>query len=79
MPLMSWNEKMSVGVDVLDMDHQKLVGLLNQLFDAMQSGHGKESLSKILDELVSYTKFHFAREEKLFSHSDYPDTASHRK
>lgn len=79
MPLMTWNEKLSVGVKQLDDDHKKLVGMVNQLYDAIQSGHGKDSLGKILDELIGYTKVHFAREEKFFDQTNYADTAAHKK
>jgi len=34
----------AVGVNVLDNDHQKLVKMINDLYDAMKAGHAKESL-----------------------------------
>jgi hemerythrin len=76
---MTWTPKLSVGVAVLDEDHKKLVGMVNELYDAMQAGHGKESLGPILDRLVDYTKFHFAREEKLFGQTGYPEAAPHKQ
>lgn len=79
MPLMTWTPKLSVGVAVLDDDHKKLVGMVNELYDAMQAGHGKESLGPILDRLVDYTKVHFAREEKFFTQTGYPDAAPHKQ
>ncbi len=78
MPLMTWTEKMSVGVEVLDNDHKKLVSMVNTLFDGIQSGQGKEALGKILDGLVAYTVEHFKREEDLFAQTGYPDGASHK-
>lgn len=79
MPLMSWNEKMAVGVNLLDTDHRKLVGMVNELYDAVVKGQGKESLGKVLDGLVDYTKIHFAHEEKFFAQTNYPDAAAHKK
>jgi hemerythrin-like metal-binding protein len=79
MPLMTWTEKLAVGVKVLDDDHKKLVGMVNQLYDAIQSGRGKDSLGPILDGLVDYTKVHFAREEQLFSQTGYTASAAHHK
>ncbi|HTZ47337.1 MAG TPA: bacteriohemerythrin [Verrucomicrobiae bacterium] len=76
---MSWNEKMAVGVRLLDTDHQKLVGLLNELYDAVMKGQGKETLGKVLDGLVDYTKIHFAHEEKFFAQTNYPAAAAHKK
>jgi hemerythrin len=79
MPLMTWTEKLSVGVGVLDDDHKRLVGMVNALYDAMQEGHGKESLGRILNDLIAYTKVHFAREEEFFARTGYPATAPHHQ
>jgi len=79
MPLMEWSPRLSVGVELLDKDHQKLVKLINDLYDAMKEGHGKESLGSILDRLVDYTKIHFAHEEQYFAQSKYPHLADHKK
>ncbi len=78
MPLMTWTDKLGVGVRVLDDDHKKLIDLLNRLDDGMKKGQGKETLGKVLDGLVSYTKFHFAREEEFFAKTGYP-AATHKK
>ena len=79
MPLMTWTDKLSVGVGVIDEDHKKLVGMLNELYDAMQAGQGKDSLGRILNGLVQYTKFHFAREEKFFAQTGYPAAVPHKQ
>ena len=79
MPLLKWTPKMSVGVGVLDEDHKRLVGMINDLYDAMQAGHGKEALCRTLDDLVRYTQMHFAREEKYFADTGYPATAAHKR
>ncbi|MGA2002118.1 MAG: bacteriohemerythrin [Terriglobales bacterium] len=76
---MMWNDKMSVGVGSLDGDHKKLVGLLNELYDAVQAGKGKDALGKTLDGLIDYTKIHFANEEKFFRQTAYPDFVEHKK
>jgi len=79
MPLMTWNEKMSVSVASLDDDHKKLVTMLNQLFDAINSGHGREALGKILDDLIAYAKMHFNHEETMFARTSYPDMVAHKQ
>ncbi len=79
MPLMTWNEKMSVDVKVLDDDHKKLVAMINDLHDGLKAGHGKEVLEKTLDNLVQYTKFHFDHEETLFAKTGYPGAFLHKK
>ncbi len=37
MPLVKWNEKLSVGVSIIDDEHKNLVEMLNELYDAMLS------------------------------------------
>lgn len=78
MPLMEWSEKLSVGVTQFDNEHKKLVGMVNELFDAVQGGHGKDVLGKILDGLISYTKSHFAGEERYMTQHGYPGLIAHR-
>lgn len=78
MPLMTWNDKMSVGVELLDNDHKRLVDMINQLFDGIQAGQGKDAVGKILDGLVKYTVEHFKHEEDFFDQTGYPGTAEHK-
>ena len=79
MPLMTWTQELSVGVKVLDDDHKKLVGMLNQLNEGMQANRGRATLGKIFDELVDYTKTHFTREEEFLVESGYADADAHKK
>lgn len=79
MSFMEWSDRMSVGVKLLDTDHQLLVKMINELYDAMKAGHGKDSLGKTLNSLVHYTKVHFAHEEKFFVQTGYPAAADHKK
>jgi len=78
MPLMEWSEKLSVGVSQFDAEHKRLVGMVNDLFDAVSAGRGKEVLGPILDGLVSYTKTHFANEEKFMAQHGFPAFAAHK-
>lgn len=78
MPLMQWSPKLSVGIKAFDEEHAKLVGMLNELFDSMQAGHGKEAMGRILDGLITYTKTHFAHEEKLMTQHGYPNLVKHK-
>jgi hemerythrin len=79
MPLMEWNDKLATGVGVFDGEHKKLVGMVNNLYDAVQGGQGKDALGKILDGLIDYTKSHFGREEEYMTKHAYPDIAAHKK
>jgi len=78
MEFMTWTNEMSVGVTVLDEDHKKMIAIINQLHDGILAGHKKEILASVLDHLVEYTKFHFAREEELFVKTNYLNAPIHK-
>jgi hemerythrin-like metal-binding protein len=72
MAFFNWSENLSVCVKACDDDHKKLMEMLNRLYEGMKSRQGKEVVGKVLDDLISYTKFHFAREEEFFTRTGYP-------
>lgn len=78
MPLIQWNEQISVGNDQFDNDHKYLITLLNSLFDGINAGRGPQSLAYILEELLEYTETHFAREEAEMQRLGYPDYEDHK-
>lgn len=73
-----WDTKYSLNITELDRQHQRLFALFNELFDAIQDGHGDDVVGKVLTGLVDYTVYHFETEEKLFRHHGYGDEAAHR-
>jgi hemerythrin len=79
MALITWNDTLSVNVVEIDNQHKKLVGMVNELNDAMKMGKGKDVLGKIVSSLISYTGEHFRTEEKYFVQFKYPETDSHKK
>ena len=74
MAFINWRDDLSVGVTECDADHKKLIEMLNRLYDGMKAGQGRDVVGKVLDDLVSYTRFHFAREEEFFARAKYPST-----
>jgi hemerythrin len=79
MPLITWTDTMSVGVARIDKEHQKLIELINLLHSEMSVGKSNQVMDKVLDQLVGYTKSHFATEEALFRTHGYPDAPAHKK
>lgn len=78
MPLLTWNQSLSVGIEELDAQHQKLIDILNHLYDAMGDGHGTQALKPVLHGLVEYTATHFDTEERYMQEFNYPDYAHHK-
>jgi hemerythrin len=78
MPFITWNDKLSTDIEEIDSDHKKIVGMINDLYDGIAAGHGKEVIAGVLETLVSYTRFHFAHEERLFAMTSYADAEAHK-
>jgi hemerythrin len=72
MAFFTWKQTYSVGVKEMDAQHQKMVDIINRLHDAMLGGQGSKELGSIIQEMVAYTQFHFASEEKILSANTYP-------
>jgi len=77
MALMTWSDRLSVGVKVLDEDHKKLVAMVNELYEAIMQGKGKQKLGEVLTKLIQYTVEHFRREEQLFARTGYANAEKH--
>ena len=75
---LKWKSDYSVGIASIDIQHRKLIELINSLQTAVDYSTGEEFERKALDELVDYTKIHFKYEEGLMEQNDYPDFESHR-
>lgn len=78
MALMDWKNEYSVDIQSIDKQHKKLFDMVNQLHDAMKSGVGAKLVPVILNSLVSYTRDHFADEEKFMRQAAYPAYANHK-
>ena len=74
-----WSPNLETGVSKFDQQHKALVGMVNELHNAMMERKGKEVLGKILDRLVSYTASHFKDEEKAFEKYNYAEKLQHKK
>lgn len=79
MVLFEWNDNYLTNVPECDEQHKKLFGLINELHEKMKNGNGKDSLERILSELLDYTAYHVLTEESLFDAYGYPETTSHKK
>ncbi|MBL0085584.1 MAG: bacteriohemerythrin [Ideonella sp.] len=67
-----------IGVSEVDLQHRQLVLLINRLNQAVRAGEQTELIRKRFDELVLYTRFHFATEERLMDRALDPQYAVHK-
>ena len=78
MKWISWDEKHTSGHAGMDLGHQKLVDLINQLADAMENNKPKEFCSNTLDQFIEQTRTHFIAEEQLMDRLRYPEATEHK-
>lgn len=79
MPIVTWCEEYSVNVKEIDIQHQKMLQLVNNLHSAVEARIGKNDLKDLLVELVEFTRMHFSTEEKYMKKYDYPELVKHHK
>ncbi len=68
-----WTEAFSVGVRVLDVQHKKIIGMINSLIPFEESLVDPEVLSEALTAMIQYAKQHFKEEEWLMREHGYPE------
>jgi hemerythrin len=65
-------------VSEIDQQHQVLVNMLNALNDAVKIRKPRDEIFLLIDEIIAYTRFHFATEERLMANSGYTDVDFHK-
>ena len=73
-----WEESYSVHVKEIDDQHKHLVGLINALHETMRRGAPPAEIECLLQDLLAYTDFHFAAEERLMALANYQGLPAHR-
>jgi hemerythrin len=73
-----WKDDLSVGVKEIDDQHKELFDKIAALFDACNSGKGKDQIDSTIKYLQDYVVLHFGSEEKLQKQNNYPDYINHK-
>lgn len=79
MAFIDWSLQLRVGVGAFDSQHQRLIGLVNELHAGMPERKGLEVVGRVLDGLEEYVRTHFTNEERAFDLFKYPDAVAHRE
>jgi hemerythrin-like metal-binding protein len=78
MPIVTWCDKYSVNVEEIDIQHKKILELVNNLHSSVENFLDKQELARLLIELVDFTRMHFRTEEQLMKKYDYPELIKHQ-
>ncbi len=75
-----FTEEYHTQIETIDYEHAKLFQYMNNIINAEQLGEGSRLIIEInLDELISYTVYHFKTEEELMQKLNDPNYESHKK
>lgn len=77
MALMQWDETMSVGVELLDRQHQRLIALINETYEAIQK-HDEKAIGELVVKMREYANMHFAAEEGYMKQYGFPGLEDHK-
>jgi hemerythrin-like metal-binding protein len=76
---LEWKPEFSVGVPGVDLEHQQLIALINQLHASLL-GHGSPTAAReFMGELHARISAHFALEEKLMREARYDQYSEHKQ
>ena len=61
----------------MDVQHQKLIELINELYKVLRKEESSESIKEVLEEMTKYAEKHLQVEEAFLETNNYPDFANH--
>jgi hemerythrin-like metal-binding protein len=79
MALIVWNDKIKVGIWIMDTQHQRWIDFINELYEAMRAGKGRNVVGRTLTDMINYTRRHFADEEALMMSRGWMAYADHKR
>lgn len=81
MEKVEWDDAYCIGVDEIDMQHRKLLSIINEFYD-VTTGHPADYSLKVgrcLKKLADYTHDHFLSEEILMESYQFPGYSKHKE
>jgi hemerythrin len=67
-----------LGIPEIDLQHQGLLEVINELWGVIVARADVERVARVLDKLEQYTQAHFTAEEALMRVEEYPKFRDHR-
>ncbi len=79
MPALPWKDEYLINVAVIDEQHKRLAELSGRVHEILESNpQGGQEIRHMVDELIDFTRLHFATEEDLMRKYQYPGYEAHR-
>ena len=77
MPLIEWNETLELGYRPIDVEHMRLVAMVNELYDDLLAGSSMTLIFAQFERLAGHAAAHFRLEEHLMDENAYPERLDH--
>jgi hemerythrin-like metal-binding protein len=75
---MTWQSNFETGIERIDREHRVLLELIKSCHDSIVPGCELARICRTVDEVASYARFHFLREEHFMLEVAFPDLERHR-
>lgn len=72
-----WKKSYETGHPLIDAEHRLLVMLFRKLDVAIKTRESETTISRIVQEVKQYVKFHFTSEENLMHETNYSGIEGH--
>ena len=78
MAVIKWRDSYNTGIEAVDLEHRKLVELIEAMYINVRDKKPKEAVEKVMKEIVDYTQNHFTNEDSLMQNAQYPELDAHK-
>ncbi|MFZ4648878.1 MAG: bacteriohemerythrin [Patescibacteria group bacterium] len=81
MSLIPWQDSYSIGINEIDEQHKKMLGIINHLTDLFDNKQNRNEaeIEQTIKDLTDYAIYHFQAEEKYFAIFHYDRAEEHIK
>jgi hemerythrin len=75
--MIKWDPSLSVGVEMIDGQHQELIRRIHLLVQSIKEGKCRATIGGTVDYLMDYVREHFGAEEKVMRDAGYDGYVAH--
>jgi len=78
MQLLVWKPSFSLGIPSVDLEHRKMIEMINEVYDSVADKQDTEAVQAALGDIHAGISAHFALEERLMREAGYREYAAHK-
>lgn len=78
MQLLQWKSSFSLGIPAVDLEHQNMIRMINEVYASVPDEHDRQAVQAALGDIHAGIAAHFALEERLMRAAAYAGYAAHK-